>query len=468
MWRRLLLAFFIGTSFSYFSVAQTSPTNAAASSPIQRILVIPIQGDIEPALVYIVRRAIKEAKEKKADAIVIHMDTNGGRVDSTTEIINILSRFEPQSQTYTLIDTKAFSAGAFISAATRYIYMTPGSVIGAATPILSTGQEMPEAIEEKMTSAVRALVRATAERHGHNTKVFEAMIDRDQGLTVDGKEIVPKGKILTLTAQEAEKKYGKPPRPLLSTGTVKSLDQLLKQIGAENAERIEIKETGFEILARWVVKISPILLFIGIVGVYVELKTPGLGLPGLCAALCLLLFFFGHYIAGLSGQEVFILFILGVILLLIEILMFPGAIIPGVLGVVFIMTSLILAMVDKYPADPIIPSLSQLQVPLLNFSIALITGIIVIGFLARFLPESRLFRRLTLETASGIKPMPSPASRSRQVGEIGISLSPLKPSGQGQFGERIEEITSAGEFIEADQSIRIVEITDNKIIVEKV
>jgi membrane-bound serine protease (ClpP class) len=467
MWRRLLLAFFIGTSFSYFSVAQTPPTNSAVSSPIQRVVVIPIQGDIEPALVYIVRRAIKEAKEKKADALILHMDTNGGRVDSTTEIINILSRFEPQNQTYTLIDTKAFSAGAFISAATRYIYMTPGSVIGAATPILSTGQEMPEAIEEKTTSAVRALVRATAERHGHNTKVFEAMIDRDQGLTVDGKEIVPKGKILTLTSQEAEKKYGKPPRPLLSTGTVKSLDQFLKEIGAENAERIEIKETGFEILARWVVKISPILLFIGIVGVYVELKTPGLGLPGLFAAICLLIFFFGHYIAGLSGHEAFVLFILGVILLLIEILIFPGAIIPGVLGVVFIMTSLILAMVDKYPADPIIPSLSQLQVPLLNFSIALIAGIIVIGLLARFLPESRLFRRLTLETTSGVQIPASLAVRPRQVGETGIALSPLKPSGKGQFGEAIEEITSAGEFIDANQSIRIVEITDNKIIVEK-
>ncbi|MBX7158573.1 MAG: ATP-dependent Clp protease proteolytic subunit [Verrucomicrobiae bacterium] len=447
-----------------FSPAQVPITN----SVIKRVAIIPIQEDIEPALVYIVRRAIKEAKEKKADAIILHMDTNGGRVDSTTEIINILSRFEPQNQTYTLIDTKAFSAGAFISAATRHIYMTPGSVIGAATPILSTGQEMPKSIEEKMTSAVRALVRATAERHGHNTKVFEAMIDRDQGLTVDGKEIVPKGKILTLTAQEAEKKYGKPPRPLLSAGTVDSLEQLLKTIGAEHAERIEIQATGFEILARWVVKISPILLLIGIVGVYVELKTPGLGLPGLFAAICLLLFFFGHYIAGLSGHEAFILFILGVILLLTEILIFPGTILPGVLGVAFIMISLILAMVDKYPADPMIPTITQLQTPLLNFSIALIGGIIVIGLLARFLPASPLFKRLTLETASGTQTPFTFISPSRQIGETGIALTPLKPSGKGQFGETIEEITSAGEFIEARQTIRIVEITDNKIIVEKV
>ena len=458
---RLLLTLLLGTAFTQ---AQTPSTNSPA---IKRVVIIPIQGDIEPALVYIVRRGIKEAKEKKADAIILHIDTNGGRVDSTTEIINILSRFEPQSQTYTLVDTKAFSAGAFISAATRHIYMTPGSVIGAATPILSTGQEMPKAIEEKMTSAVRALVRATAERHGHNTKVFEAMIDRDQGLTIDNKEIAPKGKILTLTAQEAEKKYGKPPRPLLSSGSVNSLESFLKLIDADKAEQIEIKETGFEKLARWIVKISPVLLLLGIVGIYVELKTPGIGLPGLVGGLCFLFFFFGHFIAGLSGQEVFIIFMIGVILVLVEIIIFPGTIFPGVMGVALIMTSLVLAMVDKYPADPMIPTITQLQQPLLNFSIALIGGIIAIGLLARYLPESRFLSRLALATTSGTTSSSSHFDRI-SVGQIGVTLTPLRPSGKTQFGEHLTETTSAGEFIESNQSVRVATVENNKIIVEKV
>lgn len=456
---RLWLTLFLSVTFSQ---AQTLPTHQAA---LKRVVIIPIQGDIEPALVYVVRRGIKEAKEKKADAVILHIDTNGGRVDSTTEIINILSRFEPQSQTYTFVDTKAFSAGAFISAATRHIYMAPGSVIGAATPILSTGEEMPKAIEEKMTSAVRALVRATAERHGHNTQVFEAMIDRDQGLTIDNKEIVPKGKILTLTSQEAEKKYGKPPRPLLSSGTANSLESFLKTIGADQAERIEIKETGFERVARGIVKISPILLLLGIVGIYLELKTPGLSLPGLLGGFCFLLFFFGHSIAGLSGQEVFIIFMIGIILVSVEMIIFPGTILPGVLGVVFIMISLVLAMVDKYPSDPLVPNITQLQQPLLNFSIALIGGMIVIGFLARYLPESHFFSKMALANTSGTL---APSLNPLSLGQTGIAITPLRPSGKAKFGEQLAEITSAGEFIEANQTIRVVAVEDNKIIVEKI
>src|SRR6266850_3765664 len=200
----------------------------------KKVYILPIREDIMPPLVYLVRRGVKEAMEAKADLLILDMDTNGGRVDTTREIIGILNQFK--GDTVTFVNKDAFSAGAFISVATRKIYMAPSSVIGAAAPImLSPGGEgvekMSDTYEKKMTSAVRALVRTSAEKNGYNIAVVEAMIDKSKGLTIDGQIIIKEGEILTLTNTEAEKNYGKPPKPLLSSGTIESMDELLKKLG---------------------------------------------------------------------------------------------------------------------------------------------------------------------------------------------------------------------------------------------
>src|SRR5438552_1129673 len=205
--------------------------NETAGSGQRRVYVLPIRDDIMPPMVYLVRRGVKEAMEAKADLLVLDMDTNGGRVDTTREIISILNQF--QGDTVTYVNKDAFSAGAFIAVATKKIYMAPESVIGAAAPvILSPGgngvERVPDTYESKMTSAVRAMVRTSAQKNGYNVAVVEAMIDKTKGLTIDGQVIVKEGDILTLTNTEAEKKYGNPPKALLSSGTVESLDELLK------------------------------------------------------------------------------------------------------------------------------------------------------------------------------------------------------------------------------------------------
>ena len=187
-----------------------------------------------PPLVYVVRRGVKEAMEANADALILDMNTDGGRVDVTEEIIQIISKFKGPTVTY--VNDRAFSAGAFISVATQKIYMAPQSVIGAAAPIMmspgGTGAEnMPDTVEAKMTSAIRALVRAQAEKNGHNIEVVEAMIDKTKALTIDGEVLNKEGNILTLTDRQAAKEYGNPPKPLLSSGTVESLDALLAQAG---------------------------------------------------------------------------------------------------------------------------------------------------------------------------------------------------------------------------------------------
>src|SRR5262249_47376409 len=156
-----------------------------------------------------------------------------------------------KGQTVTYVNKSAFSAGAFIAVATQQIYMAPESVIGAAAPVvMSPGgggiEKVPDTYEIKMNSAVRAMMRTSAEKNGHNIAVVEAMIDKNKGLTIDGTVIVKEGDLLTLTNTEAEKEYGTPPKKLLSLGTVESLDVLLKRLGGGHVERHDIKPTGAE------------------------------------------------------------------------------------------------------------------------------------------------------------------------------------------------------------------------------
>ena len=257
-----------------------------------------------PPLVYVVRRGVKEAMEAKADALILDMKTDGGRVDVTEEIIQIISKFPGLTVTY--VNDRAFSAGAFIAVATQKIYMAPQSVIGAAAPIMmspgGTGVEkLPDTVEAKMTSAIRALVRVQAEKNGHNIEVVEAMIDKTKELTMDGEVLNKEGSILTLTDRQAAKEYGNPPKPLLSLGTVESLDALLARLGYAGAQRVEIKPTGAEKLGTWINAIGPLLLIAGIIGLYIEFKTPGFGLPGIVGIAAFALYFFGGYVSGLSG-----------------------------------------------------------------------------------------------------------------------------------------------------------------------
>src|SRR6266851_4233303 len=182
---------------------------------------------------------------------------------------------------------------------------------------------MPETMQAKMNSAIRALGRTSAEKNGYNIDVVEAMIDKSKELKIDGKVLNEKGQILTLTNTEAEKEYGTPPKPLLSSGTVESLDALLKKLNYGEAEQHYIKATGAEKLAIWLNLISPLLLLIGVIGIYLEFKMPGVALPGIIGVAAFALYFFGGYIAGLSGMEWIVVFILGLALVVVEIFIYP-------------------------------------------------------------------------------------------------------------------------------------------------
>jgi membrane-bound serine protease (ClpP class) len=465
-WLMILLGLFQLLAFG-------TPGSAADS---RKVYVLPIRDEIEPWLVYIVRRGVKEAMDAKADTLVLDMDTNGGRLDSTEKIIEILGQFKGTTVTY--VNKKAFSAGAFISFATQKIYMSPQSVIGAAAPIVlsPTGdgvEKLPETYEAKVSSAASALVRASAEKNGHNVEVADAMVKKDKELKIDDKILNEKGQLLTLTDREAAAKYGNPPKPLLSEGTVDSLDDLLRKLGSSIAEAKRIEPTGAEKVAGWINAIAPLLLIIGAIGAYVEFKTPGFGIPGITAVVAFGLYFFGGYIAGLSGALWVFVFLFGIILVLSEFFVHPGTIAPGLIGAALMFVAVIMAMVDIYPGSPALPTspiaLNSLQQSFKNIVIATIGTVLAVAMLARFLPKTSMYQRMISVSVSGLKTEKETVKRRvSRNGQLGVSISMLRPGGKAQFGDEILDVISQGDLIPKGQKVKIIGHSGTEAIVEAV
>jgi len=442
----------------------------AAETAAKKVYVIPIREDIMPPLVYLVRRGVKDAMQNNADVLIIDMDTNGGRVDVTEEIIEIINQFKGKTVTY--VNKKAFSAGAFISFATQKIYMAPQSVIGAAAPImLSPGgggvEAMPDTVEAKMSSAISALVRANAQKNGHNVEVADAMVKKTKELKIDGKVLNEKGQILTLTDQEAKEEYGNPPTPLLSAGTIESFDSLLKELDLSNAVVTKIAPTGVETLGTWINAISPLLLILGVIGFYIEFKTPGFGLPGIVGIIAFSIYFLGGYVAALSGAEWIAVFIVGVALVASELFVHPGTILPGLIGAILILISLVMAMVDMYPGAPRIPTMPQLRAPLQEVGVALLISIAIALLIMRYLPRTSLYGMLVSQTASGVgSDIRQAQKQTSRVGQIGVAISSLRPGGKAQFGEEIIDVMTQGDLIAKGQKVKIIGHSGTEAIVE--
>lgn len=471
MWTR-----FAAILFLFFSVEWCDLfAGASSGSSAHTVYVLPIRDNVMPPLVYLVRRGVKEAMEAKAEMLVLDMDTNGGRVDTTEEIIQILDQFKGQTVTY--VNQKAFSAGSFIAFSTQKIYMAPQSVIGAAAPIMLVPgggpTEMPQTVEAKMTSGIRALVRTRAEKNGYNVKVVESMIDKSRELKIGDEVLNEKGQILTLTNLQAEKEYGNPPKPLLSSGTIESLTALITKLGFTEAQRVDVAPTGVEKLASWINSISALLLIIGAIGLYIEFKTPGFGLPGIVGLTAFAIYFFGGYVAGLSGIEWVGLFLVGILLVALELLIFPGTILLGLSGAVFMLLAIIMAMVDVYPTVPGLPLTMRFRVPLLeivtNLSVALLGSAALIWILSRILPKTALYGALVSGSASGeVSVIDREKKHAKQLGEMGVTISVLRPGGRAQFGDDIVDVISQGELIPKDHRVRIIGYSGVEAIVELV
>ncbi len=449
---------------------------AGAAEASRPVYIIPVRDDIEESIVYIVRRGMNEAIDHNAEAVILDMDTNGGRGDAMIEIMELLENFKGNTITY--VNTKAYSAGAFIAVATKHIYMAPSSVIGAAAPVMMapTGdvQQLPSTVEKKYASAYSARIRAAAQRNGHNAEVVDAMVKETEGLMLDGKEIIKKGEILTLTYKEAAAQYGTPPKSLLAEGIAENIHEVLGKLGYAELQIYQVEATGAEKLARFITLIAPLLLMVGIGGIYLEFKTPGISIFGIIGVIALAIFFFGHYVAGLSGMEEVILFLVGLILIAVELFILPGHVLPGFLGIVAILISVLWAMVDKFSGAPIdgsfnFPSFAQLQMPLLKLGSALVGTVVLIVLFLRWLPKDKgplgkLILQTQLDTLQGYS---TAQSHQHLLEQIGVAETTLRPSGKGRFGDELVDVITQGDLIEKGKRIKVVQIEGVRIIVAK-
>ena len=419
------------------AVASTAPAKP------KMVYVIPVQDQIAKPVFYILRRGLKEAIDQKADAVVLDMNTPGGELGVTFDIMEALGKFPGETLTY--VDKEAMSAGAFISATTSEIWFAPGSVIGAAAPVSAGGGEIDETMQSKLISYLRARVRAVSEGKGYRGQVLEAMIDKDFEFKIGDTVIKPKGELLSRTATEAMQTYGEPPVALLGAGIADNIDALLtKKYGAGNYVVKHFEVTWSEKLAQYLTALAPILMGVGMLALFIEFKTPGFGWFGITGLVLLGVVFLGHYVAGFSGHEPVLVFALGLLLIAVELFFFPGLVLPGVIGAALILGSLVWAMADIWPQEPIRFSGDLFLGPLQNLGLALVITVTLAVALLRFLPRSWFWDKMVLATAvagtSG-----APVANDPLLGAEGVTVTPMFPSGEVEVaGRRYEAKLALG------------------------
>ena len=446
------------------------PATLSAGDIIHKgdVVVTPLRGEVSDSLFMFLRRTIKTAENHGASAIIFEMDTYGGRLGAASNIVNALN--QTTIPTYTFINTNAGSAGSIIALATKRIYMAPVSAIGAAAPLLSTGEDLPATLKAKTISYWTALIRNSAVRNGHNPDIGEAFMNKDKEVKIGDRVVHPKGTLLTLNAQEATEQING--KPVLADGIADSIVDLTKKAGL-TGNIVSFEPTGFEQLAFWITALSPLLLLAGIIGAYLEFKIPGVTWPGIISAVCFALFFLGHYLAGLAGWEVVALFFFGMVLVLVEVLFFAhSTIVFGVVGAFLIIASLLWTMVDRYPGQNFVPTTKMLAVPMRNLSIAIVGSIVIIALLARYLPRTSFYRRFALidSNPSG----PSLGGSSRQFataialapGMQGTAVTVLRPSGKARFADHIVDVVTEGEFIPPQTPVTVTQTDGMRVVVK--
>lgn len=459
-----------------FVQAQGSPNmagNVADSS--KKVMVIPLRHGIDKPALYVLRRGLKDAITMGVDTIVIDMETPGGRLDVTFDILKAIERFPGKTVTY--INSEAISAGALISAGTDEIWFAPQGVIGAAAPVMATGGEIDGTMRQKIISYLKARIRAISDEKGcYRADVISAMVDSDMEFKIGETVIKPEGELLSLTAKESMELYGEPPRSLLGKGIAENISDLLNQIHGEGNYSVEIIEPSWsEDLAQWITAITPALLAFGLLGLFIEFKTPGFGIFGVAGIILLSVVFLGHHTAGLSGHEPLLMLLLGLVLISLEIFIFPGTIVPGITGAVMVLASLIWAMLDIWPNQPLEFNSELLMRPMINLALGVAGAIVLFIALLRFLPSGGPWGGMVLQTAvggepDGIHPVHAPVeagtAQANLVGSMAVAATDLYPSGQVTIeGKRYEARLQVGS-VEAGTELMVTRLSEFGLIVE--
>lgn len=410
---------------------------------------------IAPPVWRTTQKAFEKAYELGADLMVIHMNTYGGTVDDADSIrTKILNSKIP---VYVLIDNNAASAGALISIACDSIYMVPGSSIGAATVVNQSGEVVPD----KFQSYMRSMMRATAEAKGRDPEIAQAMVD--PRVYVEG--VSDTGQVLTLTTSEAIR-HG------FCEGQAENIQQMLEMAGHDDYEIIKHELTGMDKVINFLISpmISGLLIMIIIGGIYFELQSPGIGFPIGAAVVAALLYFAPLYLEGMASNWEILIFVLGVILLLIEIFAVPGFGVTGILGLIFIVTGLTLAMVESVGSTPFHVDVTALTRAFFTVVIAMFIAIIGSIYLSKRLLTTTTFGHLALDTvqnkADGYTS--AYANYSDMIGKRGKAYSMLRPSGKVVIEDEYYDATAMSSFIDEEEEIEVISYHTGQLFVRKV
>ncbi len=469
---------------------------------IRRPAVIPLFGDVDETMLKSVKRRIDQARRDGADTLVFDLDSYGGEVISAMEIGDAIFHID-EPYTIAYVSEKAISAGALIAMSAREIVMREGTDLGDCEPIyLSPTSGGIETAPEKIQSPLRAKFRKYAERSGVPVALAEAMVTKDLGavrVRLEGEEtarylsaievekwpeelrkriaeketVVERGYLLTVHAAQALK-LG------IATELVKDRADLLEKLGASSAASVPIyEELGLEKVARVLQSYKFLLFIIGVIGLYLEFKTPGFGVAGIVGLVALALFFVSSYLVDLAEIWEILLFVIGLALFALEIFVLPGFGLTGIAGIICILVAFYGAGTQHFLPDPSRETyafeLVSLRDWILQFSLSLIAIFVLAATLSRFLPHVPVFHRLILrpETAEGV-PLHGTAAAfggaSAGVpspGDTGIAITKLRPVGKARFGDRRIEVPAEGDFVELGERVRVLEVKGNRILVKR-
>lgn len=424
-----------------FLVSFTNEVIAEDKGDGKLVYVIPIEDNVERGLEAFIRRSTNEAIQANADHVIFEINTPGGRVDAALEIGAILQNLEMETTSF--VTVKALSAGSYIALNTDNIYFTPQASMGASQVIVGDGN----AADDKAQSAWIAAMRGAASSKGRDPIYAEAMADPDVDLPDYG---AGKGKLLTLDANSAvEVDY--------ASGLVPHRTELLHELGLSNAEIIEMDTTAAEGIARFLTDpiVVPILLSLASIGLVVELYSPGFGIPGSIGLLSLVLYFYGHFVAGLAGYESLILLVVGIILLIIEVFA-PGGIL-GFIGIGAIVGSLFMSTDDPGHMS-------------MSIAIALVLTIIVSVILFKTIGlEKGILRHVILKDATTTESgYVSNVNRLDLIGMEGVTVTPLRPSGTAVFNDDRLDVVSEGAFVSQGAQVKIIKTEGSRVVVREV
>ena len=428
---------------------------ARAQQPPTRplVYVVPIEGVIDLGLAPFVSRVLNEATQAGAAAVVLDIDTFGGRVDAAVQIRDAL--LDAKLRTVAFVDKRAISAGALIALSAQTIAMATGGTIGAAAPVQAGAPgaaALP--VQEKTLSYVRKEFGATAEARGRPQLLAEAMVDAD----VEVPGVISKGKLLTLTTDEALKHR-------VADLRADTLDGLLQQLDLAGAEVRRPAPHWAEQLVRLLTHpvLSSLLISIGMVGILVELRTPGFGLAGAVGIGSLALFFYGHWLVQLAAWEELLLAALGLVLLAVEIFVIPGFGVVGALGILALLGGLTLSLVGAgATTEVLMAAVSRIVMALV---VALLAGLLLL----RFFPRLPFARKLVLEADLGSGPAhgSAPETDQRWLGKRGRASSVLRPAGIAEFDHARVDVVADGVMIDAGEAIEVIRVDGNRIVVRR-